>query len=82
MSGKVPHLEHFLKHYGIKPGTAEAHAFTYLDFQTAAKTYGKVGGFAHLKTLVDRVRALRPGALLLDGGDTWQGSATSLWTNA
>lgn len=84
MAGQVPHLvgEHFLKHYGIKPGTAEAHAFTYLDFQTAAKTYGKVGGFAHLKTLVNRVRASRPGSLLLDGGDTWQGSATALWTNA
>jgi len=84
MAGKVPHLvgEHFLKHYGIKPGTADAHAFTYLDFQTAAKTYGQVGGFAHLKTLVDRVRAQRPGSLLLDGGDTWQGSATALWTNA
>ncbi|HRH82508.1 MAG TPA: thiosulfohydrolase SoxB [Thiobacillaceae bacterium] len=84
MAGKVPHLvgEHFLKHYGIKPGGADAHAFTYLDFQTAAKTYGKVGGFAHLKTLVDQVRASRPGSLLLDGGDTWQGSATALWTNA
>ncbi len=84
MAGRVPHLvgEHFLKHYGIQPGTADAHAFTYLDFQTAAKTYGKVGGFAHLKTLVDRVRASRPGSLLLDGGDTWQGSATALWTNA
>jgi len=84
MAGKVPHLvgERFLKYYGIKPGTAEAHAFTYLDFQTAARTYGKVGGFAHLKTLVDRVRAQRPGSLLLDGGDTWQGSGTSLWTRA
>lgn len=84
MVGKVPHLvgHHFLQHYGIKPGTAEAHAFTYLDFATAAKTYGRVGGFAHLKTLVDMVRASRPNALLLDGGDTWQGSATSLWTNA
>ncbi len=84
MAGKVPHLvgERFLKHYGIKPGTAEAHAFTYLDFQTAARIYGKVGGFAHLKTLVDRVRAQRPGSLLLDGGDTWQGSGTSLWTRA
>jgi S-sulfosulfanyl-L-cysteine sulfohydrolase len=82
--GRVPHLvgEHFLKHYGIKPGTADAYAFTYLNFQEAAKVYGKVGGYAHLKTLVDRVRASRPGALLLDGGDTWQGSATSLWTNA
>ncbi len=84
MSGKVPHLvgENFLKHYGIKPGTVDAHAFSYLDFQTATKTYGKVGGFAHLKTLVDQVRASRPGSLLLDGGDTWQGSATALWTNA
>ncbi|WP_324780406.1 thiosulfohydrolase SoxB [Thiobacillus sedimenti] len=81
---KPPHLvgQHLLKYYGIKPGTAEAHAFTYLDFTEAAKVYGKVGGFAHLKTLVDRMRVQRPGALLLDGGDTWQGSATSLWTNA
>ena len=82
--GKVPHLvgHHLLKQYGIKPGSAEAHAFTYLDFTEAAKVYGKVGGFAHLKTLVDKIRAQRPGALLLDGGDTWQGSATSLWTDA
>jgi len=82
--GKVPHIvgRDLLKTYGIKPGSAEAHAFTYLDFTEAAKVYGKVGGFAHLKTLIDRMRAQRPGALLLDGGDTWQGSATSLWTNA
>ncbi|MDP3123728.1 MAG: thiosulfohydrolase SoxB, partial [Thiobacillus sp.] len=82
--GKVPHIvgQDLLKHFGIKPGTAEAHAFTYLDFAEAAKVYGKVGGFAHLKTLVDMMRAQRPGSLLLDGGDTWQGSATSLWTNA
>ena len=83
-TGKVPHLvgEHLLRHYGIKPGTRDAHAFTYIDFVAAAKTYGKVGGFAHLKTLVDKVRGSRPGSLLLDGGDTWQGSATALWTNA
>ncbi len=82
--GKVPHLvgEHLLKAYHIQPGTIDAHAFTYLDFSEAARTYGKVGGFAHLKTLVDKVRASRPGSLLLDGGDTWQGSATALWTNA
>ena len=82
--GQPPHLvgEYLLKYYGIRPGTREAHAFTYLDFQAAARTYGKVGGFAHLKTLVDRLRASRPGSLLLDGGDTWQGSATSLWTKA
>ena len=82
--GQPPHLvgEHLLKHFKIAPGTAEAHAFTYLDFVEAAKVYGKVGGFAHLSTLVKRLKAGRPGALLLDGGDTWQGSATSLWTNA
>ena len=80
--GKAPHLvgEQLLKAFGIKPGGIEAHAFTYLNFEKAAKTYGKVGGFAHLATLVKRLRAERPGALLLDGGDTWQGSATALWT--
>jgi sulfur-oxidizing protein SoxB len=80
--GKPPHLvgEAFLKFYGIKPGTHEAHALTYLNFDKAALQYGKVGGFAHLATLVKQVRASRPGALLLDGGDTWQGSGTALWT--
>lgn len=81
--GKPPHLvgEYLLKFYGVKPGTRDAHAFTYLDFASAAKTYGKVGGFAHLATLVKQIKASRPGALLLDGGDTWQGSGTALWTN-
>ena len=83
-SGRPPHLvgAHLLDHAGINSGTAKAHAFTYLDFTAAAETYGKVGGFAHLKTLVDRQRAeVADGhSLLLDGGDTWQGSATALWT--
>ena len=84
MWGKVPHLvgEHLLKFAGLRAGSAEAHAHTYLDFERAARQYGKVGGFAHLATLVKRLKASRPGCLLLDGGDTWQGSATSLWTNA
>jgi sulfur-oxidizing protein SoxB len=82
--GKAPHLvgEALLKQFNIRPGTREAHAFSYLDFAQAARTYGKVGGFAHLATLVKQLRAQRPHAWLLDGGDTWQGSATSLWTNA
>ena len=82
--GHLPHLvgEHLLRAMGIKPGTAQAHAFTFLDFEKAARRYGKVGGFAHLATLVRQLKASRPGALLLDGGDTWQGSATSLWTDA
>jgi sulfur-oxidizing protein SoxB len=84
MKGKLPHLvgEELLKTVGIRPGSAAAHAYTYLDFESASRRYGKVGGFAHLATLVKRMKASRPGALLLDGGDTWQGSATSLWTQA
>ena len=82
MRGQLPHLvgEHLLKAAGLRPGTAHAHALTYLDFDKAARRYGKVGGFAHLATLVKRLKASRPGALLLDGGDTWQGSGTALWT--
>jgi len=80
--GKPPHLvgDAFLRHYGIARGSAAAYAFTHLDFDRAAARFGALGGFAHLATLVKRVRATRPGALLLDGGDTWQGSATSLWS--
>jgi len=80
--GRLPHLvgEHLLKHAGIAPGTPGAHAFTCLDFERAARRYGTMGGFAHLATLIQRLRASRPNALLLDGGDSWQGSATSLWT--
>jgi sulfur-oxidizing protein SoxB len=70
----------FAAHYGIAPGSRAAHAFTHVDFVAAARRYGKVGGYAHLCTLVKRIRASRPHALLLDGGDTWQGSATALWT--
>ena len=81
-SGKAPHLvgESLLKAFGIAPGSAQAHAFTYLDFAAAARVFGRVGGFAYLATLVKRLRASRPHSLLLDGGDTWQGSATALWT--
>jgi len=82
MAGHWPHLvgERFLQAANIAPGSALAHAYTCLDFERAAQRYGAVGGFAHLATLVKRLKASRPGALLLDGGDTWQGSATSLWT--
>jgi len=84
MHGRLPHLvgEHLLEAAGIRPGTPLAHAYTCLDFETAARRYGRVGGFAHLATLVRQMKASRPGALLLDGGDTWQGSATALWTKA
>ncbi len=81
---KPPHLvgNALLREFKIDPGSAAAHAFTYLDFETAAKTWGKVGGFSHLKTLVDQLRDNygRDKTLLLDGGDTWQGSGTAFWT--
>jgi sulfur-oxidizing protein SoxB len=82
MKNKLPHLvgEHLLQVAKVRPGTAEAAALSCLDYETAAQRYGKVGGFAHLATLVKQLKASRPGAVLLDGGDTWQGSATSLWT--
>jgi len=81
--GKTPHIvgEYFLKANGIKPGTRDAHAFTYVDYVAAAQNYGKMGGFAHMATLIKQIKASRPGAMLMDGGDTWQGSATALWTN-
>ncbi|HEC05983.1 MAG TPA: thiosulfohydrolase SoxB, partial [Thiolapillus brandeum] len=82
--GKPPHIvgKNFLKYYDIAPNSIESHAFTYLDFDNAAKKYGKVGGFSHLATLVKRLRAERGdgNSILLDGGDTWQGSGTAFWT--
>ncbi len=82
--GRPPHLvgQQLLDHLARGATDREAHAYTYLDFTEAAQRFGKVGGFAHLKTLIDRQRAeVGDGrSLLLDGGDTWQGSATALWT--
>ena len=85
MRARPPHLvgSAFLEHFGIAPGTRSAHAFTFLDFQEAAQRYGRMGGFAHLKTLIDRLRAdAGPGnSVLLDGGDLWQGSGLANLTN-
>ncbi len=83
--GKLPHLvgHKALDKMGIQPNTPLAHAFTYLNFQDAAEQYGKVGGFAHIKTLLDTLREQAGGVqntLTMDGGDLWHGSATALWT--
>jgi sulfur-oxidizing protein SoxB len=78
MQGRPPHLvgRAFLDRFEIKPDSANAYAFTCLDFEKSAARFGKLGGFAHLKTLIDRLRSdVGDGnALLLDGGDLWQGS--------
>ena len=82
--GRAPHLvgDALLDAFGIQAGTPEAHAFTYLGFDEAARRFGRVGGFAHLKTLVNSLRGSygEDKTILMDGGDTWQGSGTSLWT--
>src|SRR5450631_2431029 len=78
MAGKPPHLvgRAFLDRFGIRPDSADAYAFTCLEFEKSAVRFGKLGGFAHLKTLIDRLRneAGPDRSLLLDGGDLWQGT--------
>ena len=81
-AGRPPHLsgDALLRHYGLRRDSRLAHAFTHLNFEELARRYGKMGGFAHLATLVKLIQSQRPGAMLVDGGDSWQGSATALWT--
>ena len=78
MLGRPPHLvgKAFLDRFGISADSAEAYAFTSLDFEKSAQRFGKLGGFAHLKTLIDRLRndVGEGHSLLLDGGDLWQGT--------
>jgi sulfur-oxidizing protein SoxB len=84
-NGRPPHIvgQNFLDFYGIKSGGISAHAFTSLDFVSGAEQFGKVGGYAYIATLVKQLRqsyGANDQSLLLDGGDTWQGSATAYWT--
>jgi S-sulfosulfanyl-L-cysteine sulfohydrolase len=78
MQGNPPHLvgRAFLDRFGVRPDSADAYAFTCLDFEKSAVRFGKLGGFAHLKTLIDRLRSDVgiDRSLLLDGGDLWQGT--------
>ncbi|MGB5454065.1 MAG: 5'-nucleotidase C-terminal domain-containing protein [Sedimenticolaceae bacterium] len=83
--GRPPHIvgERFLKDMDVKAATPESYAYTYLDFDAAALKYGRTGGFAHVKTLLDNLREQaggRENTLTIDGGDLWQGSGTALWT--
>jgi sulfur-oxidizing protein SoxB len=78
MAGRPPHLvgRAFLDYFGIRPDSAEAYAFTCVEFEKSAARFGKLGGFAHLKTLIDRLRneVGTSHVMLLDGGDLWQGT--------
>jgi len=83
VAGLVPHVtgRDFLARYGIAPGSAQAYALTSVDFAELAGTYGRVGGIDRMATLVGAIRAERPdNTLLIDCGDTWQGSYTALQT--
>ena len=82
--GIPPHLvgEAFLDYFGIEPNTPLAYAHTMLDYVPLAREYGKLGGLDRTASLIKKIRAERgeDKVLLLDGGDTWQGSYTSLKT--
>ena len=80
--GQVPHITgaDFQKMFGIQPGSPEAYALSYPDFEALAREYGRMGGMDRVARVVKAMRAARPDALLLDGGDTWHGSMTSLKT--
>ena len=81
--GLPPHLtgEAFLKKFGLQAGTPDAYAFSSVDYAHLAQDYGRIGGLAHMATLINAIRAERESnTLLVDCGDTWQGSYTSLQT--
>ena len=82
-AGKPPHVTgaDFQKMFGIESGSPHAYALTYPDFVALARGYGRMGGMDRVATVVKSIRAERPEAIILDGGDTWQGSLTALRTN-
>ena len=81
--GKPPHItgKEFLEYFNIPVKSADAYSLSSEGFSSLAKTYGKMGGLDRIATVVKSIRSERPNALLLDGGDTWQGSYTALKTN-
>ncbi|TVP73271.1 MAG: thiosulfohydrolase SoxB [Rhodobacteraceae bacterium] len=82
VSGKPPHVvgKDFIELFNLTPGSADAYALTYVDFEALGRTYGRMGGMDRVATVVNAIRADRPDAILLDGGDTWHGSMTSYLT--
>ncbi|MCL1627994.1 thiosulfohydrolase SoxB [Roseibaca sp. V10] len=82
VKGKPPHVvgKDFIEMFNLKPGSPEAYALTYEDFVALGKTYGQMGGMDRVATVVKAIKADRPDAILLDGGDTWHGSMTSYLT--
>jgi sulfur-oxidizing protein SoxB len=81
--GQPPHVvgRDFIDMFNLTPGSRDAYALTYEDFTALGRTYGKMGGMDRVATVVKAIRADRPDAILLDGGDTWHGSMNSYLTN-
>jgi len=82
VNGLPPHItgEDFIREFNLTKGSPEAYALTHTDFTALARTYGRMGGMDRVATVVKTIRADRPEAIILDGGDTWHGSMTSLIT--
>ena len=82
VKGLPPHLtgKEFLSHFNVKAGSADAYSLSSEGFNSLAKSYGKMGGLDRVATVINSIRASRPDSILLDGGDTWQGSFTALKT--
>lgn len=83
--GRPPHVvgSKLMAAMGMELNSPESYAYTYLDFENAARKYGKTGGYANIKALKNQLTAEaggRENTLTIDGGDLWQGSGTSLWT--
>jgi len=83
--GRPPHIvgSKLMQYMGMPVNSPESYAYTYLDFDSAARKYGKTGGYANMKTLLNQLREQaggRENTLTIDGGDLWQGSGTALWT--
>ena len=80
--GQPPHVvgREFIEMFRLTPGSADAYALTHEDFTALGRTYGKMGGMDRVATVVKAIRADRPEAIILDGGDTWHGSMSSYLT--
>lgn len=83
VQGLPPHVTgaEFRALYGIEGGSGLDYALTYDDFTALAGTYGRMGGMDRISTVVKSIKTDRQDALVLDGGDTWQGSLTALRTD-
>ena len=82
--GLPPHIvgEKLLAAYKVGRNSLDAYALACTDFEDLARTYGRLGGLDRLSTLIKAIRAERGSdrVLLLDGGDSWQGSYSALQT--